>query len=404
MQDLNEGAMRERTFRMKRLAGRLPSARRGEVRWFSAPGRAEIVGNHTDHNCGKVLVSAISCDILAAVLPEDKCVEIVSEGYRPIRIDLDDLAVREGEKGKSASLLRGVLFYLQKMGPVCGFTAYTSSNIFRGAGVSSSAAFCVLIAAIENALAFGGNLTPLAMAQAGQFAENVYFGKPCGLLDQCGVAFGGLNRIDFADSAAPEITPLPILKGYSAVLTNTGGSHSALTAHYAAIRREMGDVAAFFGKKTLREVTKEEIFDRLPALKQRVSERAILRSIHYFEENDRVDRAAEALKIDNKCDFLAQVQESGESSYKLLQNCFVPGSVTQPVALALKLSEELLKGGAFRMMGGGFTGAVLAFVEEGGEEEYMRGMARVFGKDSVYLTALRGSGVKEIEPNQGEWI
>ena len=395
MQQFSEG--KRFALRRERLRAKLPPERRGEALWFSSPGRAEIVGNHTDHNCGKVLVSALSCDILAAVLPQEHVVEILSEGHSPIRVDISDLAVREEERGKSVSLVRGVLAFLRKRGNICGFTAYTASSIFRGAGVSSSAAFSVLIAAIENALAFGGSLTPLEEAMAGQFAENVYFGKPCGLLDQCGVAFGGLNKIDFKDPAAPSVTPLRPLRGYSVILTNTGGSHASLTSHYAAIRKEMGDVAAFFGKKCLREVGKEELFSRLPALKKRVSERAILRSIHFFEENERVELAAVALKTGNTPLFLEQVQKSGESSCKLLQNCFVPGSVIQPLPLALKLSEELIKDGAFRIMGGGFAGVVLAFVRTGREREYVEGMARVFGEDSVLMASLRASGAGQID-------
>ncbi len=394
MQHFSEG--KRSALRRERLRAKLPPERRGEALWFSSPGRAEIVGNHTDHNCGKVLVSALSCDILAAVLPREHVVEILSEGHSPIRVDISDLAAREEERGKSVSLVRGVLAFLRERGNICGFTAYTASSIFRGAGVSSSAAFSVLVAAIENALAFGGSLTPLEEAQAGQFAENVYFGKPCGLLDQCGVAFGGFHKIDFKDPAAPSVTPLPPLRGYSVILTNTGGSHASLTSHYAAIRKEMGDVAAFFGKKYLREVGKEELYSRLPALKKRVSERAILRSIHFFEENERVELAAVALKTGNTPLFLEQVQRSGESSCKLLQNCFVPGSVIQPLPLALKLSEELIKDGAFRIMGGGFAGVVLALVRTGREREYAEGMARVFGEDSVLMASLRASGAGQI--------
>ena len=322
-------------------------------------------------------------------------VQIVSDGFRPIHIGLNDLSFRAEERGKSSALVRGVLAFLSRLGEIEGFTAYTSSNIFRGAGVSSSAAFSVLIAEIVNALSFGGRLTPLEKARAGQYAENVYFGKPCGLLDQCGVAFGGLDLIDFLRADAPEVMPLPPFGGYSVVLTNAGGSHAALTAHYAAIRREMGDVAAFFSAKTLRE----QLFDALPQLKKRVSERAILRSIHFFEENERVDRAARALREGRRDVFFEQVRLSGESSLKLLQNCFVPGSVSQPLLLAVKLSETLLNGGAFRMMGGGFTGSVIAFVKEGEEEAYMQGMARVFGQDSVYKTELRPSGAGAVGPH-----
>ena len=371
-------------------------ALKGDPLWFTSPGRAEIIGNHTDHNCGKVIVSAISCNILAAVYPVDGYVRIVSDGYRPIVVGLNDLEPHKGERGQSIALVRGVLAFLKNRVDLRGFVAFTTSNIFHGAGVSSSAAFSVLIAEIENVLACGGKLSPLEKAQAAQYAENLYFGKPCGLMDQCGVAFGGFFEIDFEHPSAPKIEPLPMLEGYALVLTNTGGSHSSLTAHYAAIRREMGDVASYFGKDALREVERRQVIDALPALRKRVSERAILRSLHFLEENERVGKAAEALKTGNKSRFLEQIRRSGESSYALLQNCFIPGSAIQPLALALKLSAEILKDGAFRMMGGGFTGAVLAFVKEGKKNAYIRGMARVFGKENVFETTAVEHGAMQL--------
>ena len=361
--------------------------------FFSSPGRAEIVGNHTDHNGGKVLVSAISCDVMAAVSPRsDGNVVIASGAYYPIRFSVHDLSVRERERGRSISLVRGILRYLFGLGySFGGFSCVTHSNIFRGAGVSSSAAFEVLIAEIVNELYLGGRLPAMDKARAGMYAENDYFGKPCGLLDQAGIALGGLNEIDFS-SREPLVAPVPAPEGYRLVLTNTGGSHAKLTNHYADIRREMGEVAAFFHKKYLFELSERDLLEALPELRQKVSDRAVLRAFHFFEENKRVELAARALQEGDTALFFEQVLSSGESSLKYLQNCYIPGDTFEPVVIALKLSEKVLRGGAYRMMGGGFTGTVLAFCPAGGEERYSREMARVFGKENVFVTDLRAEG------------
>ena len=368
------------------------------ARVFSSPGRAEIVGNHTDHNRGKVLVSAISCDILCLASPRgDGVADIRAEAFSPVRFSVGDLQSREREKGRSVALARGVFRYFAEHGyPVGGFSAVTHSTVFRGAGVSSSAAFEVLVAQLLNALYCGGRVSPLECAKAAQYAENVYFGKPCGLLDQCGIAFGGLNKIDFADPAAPSVTGLPAPAGYRIVLTNTGGSHAALTSHYADIRREMGEVAAALGKSVLGECSEEELKEAIPRLRRQVSDRALLRAFHFFEENGRVERAARALREGDAAGFLAAVRASGESSLGYLQNCYVAGEISQPLALALKLSEKYITDGAFRPMGGGFAGAVIAFVRADGAEGYGRNMARVFGRENVYHTAPRAEGTCEI--------
>ena len=344
--------------------------------FFSSPGRAEIVGNHTDHNGGKVLVSAISCDVMAAVSPRtDGNVVIASGAYYPIRLSVHELSVREREKGKSIALVRGVLGYLKELGlSFGGFSCVTHSTIFRGAGVSSSAAFEVLIAEIVNTLYLGGRLPAIEKARAGMYAENDYFGKPCGLLDQAGIAFGGLNEIDFSPRE-PFVTPVPAPEGYRLILTNTGGSHAKLTNF---------------------ELSERDLLEALPALRQKVSDRAILRAFHFFEENKRVELAARALKEGDTSLFFEQVLSSGESSLKYLQNCYIPGDTFEPVVIALKLSEKLLRSGAYRMMGGGFTGTVLAFCPVGGEERYCREMARVFGRENVFLTDLRAEGATQI--------
>lgn len=374
--------------------GKLPAS----PRYFSSPGRAEIVGNHTDHNLGKVLVAAISCDVFCLVEKrEDDVVEIVSEGFHPIRIRLSDTERRERERGKSISFARGVMHYLQERGyAVGGFNAVTTSNVFRGAGVSSSAAFSVLVAEIENRLYLNGALSPMDKARAAQYAENVFFGKPCGLLDQSGVALGGLNKIDFADPENPVIGRAPTPAGYRLVLTSTGGSHAGLTSHYAAIKSEMSKVAGYFGQSVLRGIREEQIVENLRALREYAGDRAVLRALHYVAENERVDRAVAGLERGDVNAFLAAVQESGESSLGYLQNCSVPGGKEQPIVLGLRLSERYLKEGAFRMMGGGFAGTVLAIVHENCVEAYAAGMAAAFGKENVFFADVREAGACEL--------
>ncbi len=362
-------------------------------RWFSSPARAEILGCHTGENRGKVLVSAISCDILCAVSPRsDGIAEIASEDFPTISFSVRDLGMREREKGRPIALARGVLRYLKDAGYFFGgFQAVTHSTVFRGAGVSSSAAFGVLVSEIVNRLYLDGVLSPIQKAYAGQHAETTFFGKPCGLTDGCSIAFGGLNQMDFGSET---IERLPVPEGYRLVMTNTGGFRGN-PVHLADIRREMGEVAAYFGKTVLRELSAEQLQSELPYLRQKVSDRAILRAFHFFEENERVERAAGALKAGDKETFFAQVRKSGESSLGILQNCYVSGEIFQPVVLALKLSERLLKDGAFRMQGGGFGGTVLAFCKEETEREYGAEMARVFGKENVYYTDLRKEGACE---------
>lgn len=364
--------------------------------YISSSGRAEIVGNHTDHNLGKVLVGAISCDILAAVSPRtDGIVEICAEDFQPVRFSVSDLKRQERENHRSSALVRGVLKALSdRQYPIGGFSAVTHSTVFRGAGVSSSAAFEVLIAEIINVLYADGKITPLEAAEAGKFAENVYFGKPCGLLDQTGVALGGMNAVDFYGENL-RIERVPVLKGYSLVLTNTGGSHAALTGHYAAITEEMKAVASFFQKSVLREVKREEFEAAIPELRKRVSDRAILRATHFYAENERVDRAVEALKRGDKRQFFKQVRSSGSSSLTYLQNAYVAGETSQPLVLGVATASRLVKDGAFRLMGGGFTGTVLAFLPEGGEAQYIAEMGRIFGKENVHLTFIRPCGACE---------
>ena len=361
---------------------------------FSSPGRAEILGNHTDHNHGKVMVAAINCDILCCVSPaEDGKIVFCSEGFAPIETNVDDTAVNKKEYGTSLALVKGVTAKLKELGyKIGGFTACATSNIFRGAGVSSSAAFEVLICEIYNTLYLDGKLTPMDKAIVSQFAENVYFGKPCGLLDQSGIAIGSLCKLDFKVPTEPETEKLLPPEGYTLVLTNTGGDHATLTEHYAAIRTEMESVAEFFGKKVLRDVNYSDFLNAVPELKKHFSSRAILRASHFFNENERVDRAAKALKSNDIKGFLAEVSASGESSLYVLQNCCVPGSTDQPVVLAIEYSKLIVKDGAFRVHGGGFAGSILGFVCNAEVENYVAAMKKAFGEENVFTANVRQCG------------
>ena len=360
---------------------------------ISSPGRAEILGNHTDHNHGKVMVAAINCDILCFVSPDASGkITIHSDGFSPIVTNVNDTEINEKQFGTSLALVKGVCAKIKSLGyTVGGFTACATSNIFKGAGVSSSAAYEVMIAEIFNMLYLDGKLTAVDKAVISQYAENVYFGKPCGLLDQSGIAIGSLSKLDFKTSL-PEITKLAPPDGYTIVLTNTGGDHAKLTEHYAAIRVEMESVAAYFGKKVLREVDYNEFLAAIPQLKKSLSSRAILRAMHYYSENQRVDEAEAALLNNDIQGFLKAVSASGESSLAILQNCYVPGSVDQPVVLAVEYSKRIVKDGAFRVHGGGFAGSVLGIVNNNEAEMYVTAMKKVFGEENVFTALVRPTG------------
>lgn len=360
---------------------------------FSSPGRAEILGNHTDHNHGKVMVAAINCDILCFVSPtDDGKIIFDSEGFNPIVTSTDNTEPNEKLFGTSLALINGVCAKIKSMGyKVGGFTACATSNIFKGAGVSSSAAFEVLIAEIFNLLYLDGKLTAIEKAVISQYAENIFFGKPCGLLDQSGIAIGSLSKLDFKTSL-PEITKLSAPNDYTIVLTNTGGDHAALTEHYAAIRTEMESIAAYFGKKVLRDVDYNSFLAEIPALKNKFSSRAILRAMHYYSENGRVDKAESALLNNDIPEFLKAVNDSGESSLGILQNCYVPGATDQPVVLAVEYSKRIVKDGAFRVHGGGFAGSVLGFLKNNEVERYVEHMKKVFGEANVFTACIRPTG------------
>ena len=365
---------------------------------FSSSGRAEILGNHTDHNHGLVMVASISCDVIAWVkATNDTIVKVCSEGYPPVIVDITDLEVKQEEYGLSDALVRGVAKAIIDRGyNIKGFTAYTTSSIFKGAGVSSSAAFEVLVSEIFNSLYLNGALNAVDRAVISQFAENVYFGKPCGLLDQSGISIGSLVKLDFNTPTKPVISQLNAPEGYTLVITNTGGDHASLTEHYAAIRKEMESIAEYFCKKVLRDVPYEEFLTKIPTLKRHFSGRAILRAIHYYNENERVLQAENALSEGNVKEFLNAVNGSGLSSLVLLQNCMVPADVMQPVVLGIEYSRQIIKDGAVRVHGGGFAGSILAFVNDNEVDGYVSSMKKLFGNDNVFKASIRKVGTTKI--------
>ena len=367
----------------------------GEPIFVCSPGRIEICGNHTDHQHGRVLGAAIDLDTAGAIVSNDDGTVIVdSIGYSPVKFNANDLTLREEEKGTSVALTKGVLKHLQDKGyKIGGFTALTKSRVFKGAGVSSSASFEVLIAKIISVLFNDDSITPLEQIYAAHFAENVYFGKPCGLLDQSMIAMGGVNYIDFLDTSAPVFEHMtPDLTNYGIVLVNTGGDHSDLTPCYAGVKDEMREVANFFGKSVLREVDYLEYEDKLPDLAKCVSGRAILRAQHFFSENERVLTARNALKDNDLAKFFDMLNKSGDSSYKLLQNCYVPTDTAERIPLALLMASQVDGVVASRVHGGGFAGTVLIVVERAKVDALRDKAVKVFGEDNVYCLSIRNKG------------
>ena len=374
------------------------------TRFFSAPGRTEVSGNHTDHNHGRVIAAAVDLDIIACVCPIDEpVVYLKSEGFPEDKVDLRELSVIESEKNTSASLIRGVAKGLVDRGyKIGGFKAYTTSNVLKGSGLSSSAAFEVLIGTILNELYNAPHIAnPIEIAQIAQYAENVYFGKPSGLMDQMASSWGGFITIDFAGTNEPEIDGLMFdlaKHNHSLCIVDTKGNHADLTPEYAAIPNEMKSVAHFFGKDYLREITKDDVLSNIVTLREKCGDRAILRALHFFEANERVAELCHFIDTDNFEWFLKYINASGNSSYKYLQNVFassVPDE--QGVSLALNVIERLLDGeGAHRVHGGGFAGTVQAFVPNKMLEKFKVGIEAVFGEGSCYVLNIRECGGTEV--------
>lgn len=371
-------------------------------RYFAAPGRVEVGGNHTDHQHGRVLAAAVELVVTAAVTPNrSDIVRVQNELNGALEVDLSRLDVRAEEKGTSAALVRGVAAWFAERGyPIGGFDAEISSTVPVGAGLSSSAAYEVLIGNIFKGL-FGADISHIEIALAGQYAENVYFGKPCGLMDQAASSFGGLNVIDFKDPDKAVVTPINAeIPGYSLCVVDTGGSHADLTPDYAAIPNEMKAIAAYFGKDFLRELPKDEFYTSIGNLRS-LGDRAVLRAIHYYGDHERVLKQAAALESGDLKEFFKLVIESGRSSLAYLQNVFSPSVLQeQGVTLALALSEAILAGtGAWRVHGGGFAGTILSFVPDELKEKYNRQMIGAFGEGCCHFLNIRKEGGGEITQN-----
>lgn len=373
-----------------------------DISIFSAPGRTEIGGNHTDHQRGEIIAAAITLDAIAVVSATDEpVVTILSEGYGEITVALDDLSIHTSEIGTTASLIRGILHQFQQEGYLIGgFQAYITSDVLGGSGLSSSATFEVLIGTILSGLYHDMRIDPITIARIAQYAENNYFGKPCGLMDQISCAYGNLVHVSFRDPSHPTVEELNLqmeAHGYALCITDTHGSHADLTAEYAAIPNEMRQVASYFGKADLLDVQIEEIYEHLTPLRTLAGDRAVLRALHFISENERVGREAEAIRNQDMEAFLTLVDASGNSSYKYLQNVYPSSDIAhQGLSLALRVSEDFLNqeglGGVCRVHGGGFAGTIQAFVPTSLLDKYMTRMNALFGEHSCQVLGIRRFG------------
>lgn len=374
-----------------------------DIRLFSAPGRTEVGGNHTDHNHGRVLAAGINLDAIAAAAKnDDNVVRVKSEGYPMDVVDLSDLSVQPSELGHSPALVRGVcqgfLNYGYKIG---GFDAATASRVLSGSGLSSSAAYEVLVGTMLNYLYNDSKVDAVTIAKIAQYAENEYFGKPCGLMDQTACSVGSFVTIDFNDPQNPEIEEVKFdfaACAHALCIVDTKGSHSDLTDEYAYIREEMESVAQYFGKKVLREVPEAEFYGEIASVRKRVGDRAVLRAMHFYADNARVLKEVDALRAGDFEAFKQYILESGNSSYMYNQNVFsVKKPQEQPVSLALAISQRVLAGrGAWRVHGGGFAGTIQAFVPLDLLDTYKSEIERVFGADACYVLSIRPVGGAEI--------
>ena len=372
-----------------------------DISLFSVPGRSELSGNHTDHNKGCVIAASIDLDIIAvAAKRDDAVIRLKSAGFPEDVVDISAYTEPDGKRfGSSASLIAGMCRGFVESGyAVGGFDAYTTSNVLGGSGLSSSAAFEDMVGNILNHLYNHGTVDNVQIGKLAQYAENVFFGKPCGLMDQLACAVGGVIAIDFADTSSPVIEKIDVditKEGYCLCIVNTGGNHADLTDDYASVPAEMKSVAKAFGKDCLRETDRENIIASIPALRSSVGDRAIMRALHFFEENKRVERQKSALLEGRFSDFLGEVIASGRSSFCYLQNVFTTKNVSeQGISLALCLAESYLsdKKGAWRVHGGGFAGTVQAFVREEDAEGFKEFIDSAFGEGKCMILKVRLDG------------
>ena len=372
-----------------------------DISIFSVPGRSEISGNHTDHNRGCVLAGAIDRDIIAvAAKNDDGVIRFKSEGYRATSIDLSKIGSPDNFANyTSDALIAGVAKCLENNSyKIGGYDAYATTEVLKGSGISSSAAFEVMIGNIFNYLYNDGAIANVDIAKYSQYAENVYFGKPCGLMDQVACAVGGFVYIDFADNKNPIVDPIAFSlteRGYSLCIVNTGGNHADLNDDYASVPYEMKAVAKEFGKEALRGLTEEEIVAKIPELREKLGDRAVLRALHFVRENNRVGVIRDALKSSDIEGFLAGVLASGASSFKYLQNVYTTINVKeQGLSLALAITEGYLdgKGCAYRVHGGGFAGTIQVFIKNEYADGYVKLMDSVFGEGSAMNLRIRPLG------------
>ena len=388
-----------------RLDSGFSTAFGGEAqRYFSAPGRTEIGGNHTDHQRGRVLAGAVNLDTVAAVrVSGTNVIRIQSKGYPLCQVDLDNLEPVAAEINSTPALIRGVAARFAQLGcKVGGFDAYCESTVLPGSGLSSSAAFEVLIGTIINHLFFDGRVSQAEVAQIGQYAENVFFGKPCGLMDQTASAVGGLVTIDFADKAHPDIRPVHFdfsTTGHALCIIDSRADHADLTDEYAAIPGELKEICDCLGREVTTEIPEEEFYAAIPKLRETCGDRAVMRAMHEYNENRRVPEQVACLEKGDFQGFLSLIRESGFSSWMYLQNVIPAGYVRQqPVAVALGLCEHYLRGkGAYRVHGGGFAGTVQAFVPFELLDSFRAGIDAALGEGACHVLSIRPQGGVEME-------
>ena len=388
-----------------RLDSGFSTAFGGEAqRYFSAPGRTEIGGNHTDHQGGRVLAGAVNLDTVAAVrVSGTNVIRVQSKGYPLCQVDLDNLEPVPVEINSTPALIRGVAARFAQLGcKVGGFDAYCESTVLPGSGLSSSAAFEVLIGTIINHLFFDGRVSQAEVAQIGQYAENVFFGKPCGLMDQTASAVGGLVTIDFADKAHPDIRPVHFdfsTTGHALCIIDSRADHADLTDEYAAIPGELKEICDCLGREVTTEIPEEEFYAAIPKLRETCGDRAVMRAMHEYNENRRVPEQVACLEKGDFQGFLSLIRESGFSSWMYLQNVIPAGYVRQqPVAVALGLCEHYLRGkGAYRVHGGGFAGTVQAFVPFELLDSFRAGIDAALGEGACHVLSIRPQGGVEME-------